>query len=157
MRIGIIIIFHLSKVWEASSLYCVTWYFWWGYWGDLKWITFRSERVKTLFTNVQYQGAYAYLLERAFPFSWSFRHFQRLDFVTLFYSVAFFFSLYQTGDHWNIFEKAFFPSRILTLVDLPHGRPVITVTSLSLPHFSSHRADPNPQSCSYLKIQHTAR
>ena len=30
LRIGSIIIFHLSKLWKAESLYCVMLHFWWG-------------------------------------------------------------------------------------------------------------------------------
>ena len=47
VRIGSIIIFHLSKLYEKpSSSYCVLQYLWWSCRGNLKLITLGSERVK---------------------------------------------------------------------------------------------------------------
>ena len=61
MRIGSIIIFHLSKLGKvkyekSSSSYCVMWGFWWGCRGNLKLITLLSERVKVPGSISSYGG-----------------------------------------------------------------------------------------------------
>ena len=49
VRIGSIIIFHLSKLWKARFfILCVMWYFWWSCSRNLNLITLGSGRVKPI-------------------------------------------------------------------------------------------------------------